>query len=287
MTPTARYADILLPVSHVAEKNDLTRPWPSGPYFTHVNKAIEPLGECKSDFDIACELAQRMGFKDFNPATEDQWLRAFIEKNPETGPLIKDYDKFKREGIHRVKLEEPIIAFSKQIEDIEKNPFETPSGKIEIYSQRLADLDNLLCPPVPKYVGTWEGVNDSLKKKFPLQALTPHAKNRVHSHLGNLDWLVEVEPHRAWINPADAEPRGINNDDEIYIYNDRGKIWIKAMVTERIIPGVICIFEGTWYNPDEHGICKGGCANVLTKDEYSPGGASTLNTLLVEVEKVK
>jgi len=285
MTPTARYADILLPVTHVAERNDLTRPWPSGPYYTHVNKAINPPGECKSDFEIACELAERLGFKDFNPNTESEWLRAFVEKNPETGPQIKDYDKFREEGIHRVRLEEPIIAFKKQIEDIEKYPFETPSGKIEIFSQRAAELHNPLCPPVPQYIPTQEGVTDPLRAKYPFQVLTPHGKTRVHSHLGNVDWLKEVEPHRCWINPVDATPRGIKDGDPIHVFNDRGKILITAWVTERIIPGVICVFEGTWYDPDEEGVCRGGCANVLTNDVFSEGGASALNTLLAEVAR--
>jgi anaerobic dimethyl sulfoxide reductase subunit A len=285
MTPTARFADILLPVTHTAERNDLTRPWPSGPYYTFVNKAVEPPGECKSDLEIACELAQELGFKDYNPLSEEEWLRAFVEKNPETAEQIKDYDKFRREGIHRVKLAEPIVAFKEQIEDPENNPFPTPSGKIEIFSQRVADLNNPLCPPVPKYLSTWEDQNDPLTEKYPLQVLSPHAKNRVHSHLQKVDWLREIEPHRAWINPADAEPRGIRDRDEIYVFNDRGKLAITAWVTERIMPGVICIFEGAWYDPDEEGIDRGGCVNVLTKDAYSEGGASALNTALVQASK--
>jgi len=285
MTPTARFADILLPVTHTAERNDLTRPWPSGPYYTFVNKAVEPLGECKSDLEIACELAQELGFRDYNPLSEEEWLKAFVEKNPETAEQIKDYDKFRREGIHRVKLAEPIVAFKEQIEDPENNPFPTPSGKIEIFSQRVADLNNPLCPPVPKYLSTWEDQNDPLTEKYPLQVLSPHAKNRVHSHLQKVDWLREIEPHRAWINPADAEPRGIRDRDEIYVFNDRGKLAITAWVTERIMPGVICIFEGAWYDPDEQGIDRGGCVNVLTKDAYSEGGASALNTALVQASK--
>jgi anaerobic dimethyl sulfoxide reductase subunit A len=285
MTPTARYADIVLPVTHVAERNDLTRPWPSGLYYTHVNKAVDPPGECKSDFYIACELAERLGYADFNPATEDQWLRAFVEKNPETGPQIKDYDKFRKDGIYRVKLDEPIVAFKDQIDDIENHPFETPSGKIEIFSQRAAELNNPSCPSVPKYVPTWEGVDDPARATYPLQVLTPHGKTRVHSHLGNIDWLKEVEPHRCWINPVDATPRGIADGDQIHVFNGRGTIAITAWVTQRIMPGVLCVFEGTWYDPDENGVCRGGCANVLTNDKFSEGGASTLNTLLAEVRK--
>jgi len=57
-------------------------------------------------------------------------------------------------------------------------------------------------------------------------------------------------------------------------------------VTERIKPGVISIFEGTWYQPDENGVDQGACANTLTRDAYSGGGAAVLNTTLVEAEKI-
>ncbi|MGB5747220.1 MAG: molybdopterin-dependent oxidoreductase [Desulfobacterales bacterium] len=286
MTAQARFADLLLPVTSAVERSDLTRPWPSGPYFTFMNRALEPLGECKSDLVIVSELAERLGIKGFNPHTEDEWLKMFVDLNPEYQQHIKDYDKFKQDGIHRVKLDEPIVAFKEQIDDIEKNPFPTPSGKIEIFSQRVADLDKPDTPPIPKYMPTPEDRHDPLFEKYPLQLLTPHPKNRVHSELYMVSWLREVEEHRAWINSADAEPRAIKDGDEIFVFNDRGKVAIKAWVTERIIPGVVCIFEGTWYNPDKDGVDRGACANTLTKDAYSGGGAAVLNTSLVEIEKI-
>lgn len=285
LTPTARYADIVLPVTSAAERSDLTRPWPSGPYFTHMNKAIEPRGECKSDFQIACLLAERLGIEEYSQFTEDQWLKLMVEHNPETGPIIPDYEKFKEEGIHRVKLDKPIVAFSDQIEDIENNPFPTPSGRIEIYSQRAADIDDPMSPAIPKYLSTWEDQFDPLAEKYPLQLLTPHPRNRVHSELQKVEWLRETEPHVVWINPVDAEARGLQAGDDVLVYNDRGTLGIKAFVTNRIIPGVAAIFEGAYYAPDEKGVCRGGCVNVLTKDAYSRGGASCLNTALVEVSK--
>ena len=285
MTPTAKYADILLPVTTPAEKNDIVRPWPCGAYYPVINRAIEPRWDCKSDFVIACELAERLGLSDFNTKTEDEWLREFVMDHPETGKVIKDYDRFRQEGIHRVKLPEPYVAFREQIEDPENHPFPTPSGKIEIYSQRAADIGDPLCPPIPKYLSTWEDRNDKLFEKYPLQLLTPHPRNRVHSGMQLVDWLCEVEQHSAWINPVDADPRGIKDGDGIFVYNDRGKVAITARVTERIIPGVISIFQGAWYDPDENGVDRGGCANVLTNDHYSPGGASALNTALVQASK--
>lgn len=285
MTPTAKHADIILPVTTPAEKSDITRPWPSGPYFTFINQAIEPLGECKSDLEIAYAMAERLGFNDFKQHENEEWLRLFCENNEQLAEHIKDFEKYKEEGVVRVKLDEPIVAFRKEIEDPENHPFKTPSGKIEIFSQRAADINQANVPPIPKYLSTAEDRFDPLYEKYPLQVLTPHGRNRVHSTLTNVEELAEVDPHRVWINPIDADPRGIKSEDDLFVWNDRGKIAIKAWVTERIVPGVLCIFQGTWYDPDDEGIDRGGCANTLTNDAYSGGGGAILNTLLVEAAK--
>lgn len=286
LTPTARYADIVLPVKSFAEKSDLTRPWPSGPYLCFANQAIEPMGECKSDWEIGNLVAEKLGFKNFNDKTEDEWLRTFVATNPEYKQHIKDYDEFKKKSVHRIELKEPYIAFKAQIEDPAKNPFETPSGKIEIFSQRLADLHSPLTPPIPKYITEGrEDRNHPIAEKYPLQLLSPHPRVRVHSTLQNVDWLDEVDPHVMWINPLDASARGIRDGDEVLVFNDRGTLAIKAWVTRRIMPGVVCIYEGHWYDPDENGIDRGGCVNTLTDDVFSPGGAATLKTVLVNVKK--
>jgi anaerobic dimethyl sulfoxide reductase subunit A len=183
-------------------------------------------------------------------------------------------------------MPEPVVAFREQIEDLENNPFPTPSGKIEIFSQRAADLNNPACPPIPKYLSTKEDRFDPMTEKYPLQLLTPHPRNRVHSELYLVPWLREVEEHRVWINTVDASARDISDGDEVYVYNDRGTVALPAFITERVIPGVVVIFEGSWYNPDKNGVDRGACANTLTRDEYSGGGACVMNTSLVEVKKI-
>ncbi|WP_028315909.1 molybdopterin-dependent oxidoreductase [Desulfatibacillum aliphaticivorans] len=286
MTAQARYADLLLPVTTAAERSDLTYAWPSGPYYTFVNRAIEPLGECKSDLEICEMLSDYLGVKDYRlGAKEEDILKHMVDQNPVTSKYVTDFDKFKNDGIHRIELKEPYIAFRKQIEDPENNPFDTPSGKIEIYSQRVADINSPKCPPVPKYIPTFEDRNDPLFEKYPLQLLTPHPRNRVHSEMYKVEWLREAEPHVLWIHPSDAEARGVSNGDDIQAFNDRGRVAVQAFVTQRIKPGVVCMFEGAWYQPDENGVDRGACANTLTKDDYSGGGAAVMNTSLVQVAK--
>jgi len=88
------------------------------------------------------------------------------------------------------------------------------------------------------------------------------------------------------MNPEDARARNINEGEMVRVFNDRGEMIIPDKVTERIMPGVIDVPHGAWYDPDEKGVDRGGSANVLTSDEYSPSGAFAYNTALVQVEKM-
>lgn len=148
----------------------------------------------------------------------------------------------------------------------------------------MAEKNNPLIPAIPKYFSHEEHYDSPLAEKYPLQLITLHNKRRTHSTLHNIPWLEEIEPHAAWINPTDASIRKIRNGDLVDVFNDRGRVRILAKVTDRISPGVVCVYQGEWYNPNKDLVDIGGCANVLTQDTYSPGGAFPLNSSLVEVE---
>ncbi|UCG65906.1 MAG: molybdopterin-dependent oxidoreductase [Deltaproteobacteria bacterium] len=280
MSPMAKYADILLPGCTFLERNDITLGGAT-PFYGSMNKVIEPLYESKSHLQIATLLAERLGISDFNDKTEEEWLHQIM-----SGSDVSDYDRFKEKGIFKIKGPLPYIAFQKQIEDLAGNPFPTPSGKIEIFSQQLADMANPEIPPIPKWIQPWEGWRDSLAKKYPLQLVTTHFKRRAHTQFGTLPWLRELQPQAMLINSIDAQARGIGDKDKARVFNDRGELIIAAKVTERIRPGVVDIPQGAWYDPDEKGVDRGGSANVLIKAETSPGGAFCFNTALVEVRKV-
>ncbi|MFX1573527.1 MAG: molybdopterin-dependent oxidoreductase [Promethearchaeota archaeon] len=282
MTPTAKFADILLPVNTFMERNDIAVPWLGSPYYIYLNKAIDSLYESKSDLEICKELSKKLGF---DPGllnlSEDQLLRIFTSPRKD----IKSYVEMKRDGFYKVKVEEPFVAFKEQIDDPQNNPFPTLSGKIEIYCEHIAELNIPNMPPIPKYLSHDEHYDAPLAKKYPLQLLTPHNKRRTHSSLSMIPWLEEVEQHAIWINPIDAKERNIKQGDLVDIFNDRGRVRIPANITERVIPGVVVIYQGAWYSPDEKGVDIGGCGNVLTNDSHSPGGAFPMNSALVQVEK--
>lgn len=283
MTPTARFADILLPINTFMERNDVYKPWGGSPYYFFMNKAIDSLHESRSDVEICRELAPRLGIYDYDSTekTEEQWLREIVEVCED----LPDYESFKKKGIHWV-FQEPHIAFKKEIQDPKNHPFKTPSGKIEIYSNILAEMNNPEIPPIPKYFKGWEGPSDPLREKYPLQLVTSHYKLRAHSTYDNIPWMRELEPQVVWINLEDARARGIKDGGKVRVFNNRGEMVITAKVTERIMPGVVDIPEGAWFDPDENGIDRGGCPSILANDEHSPGGSFASNTALVQVAKL-
>jgi anaerobic dimethyl sulfoxide reductase subunit A len=276
MTPTARYADILLPATTFWERNDLHTPWAgAGHYAIFMQQAIEPMGECRNDLDICTELAGRLGIAGYNDKTELEWLRELSRD------AIDDFETFRARGVARLPAPEDAVAFAREIRDPERHPFTTPSGKIEIYSMRLAENPDPYglgtMPPIP----TW--IPDVADPRHPLQLLTPKSRARTHSIHDNQPILARADRDDVWIHPADAVARGIVDGHPVRVFNDRGATVLPARVTDRIAPGVVSIKEGAWFTADEDGQDTRGCANVLTADRAAPSGASTFNSCFVEI----
>lgn len=280
MTPTARFADVLLPATTSFEREDIFFPWAGiGYYAIYSRQAIKPMYECKNDLEILCMLSQKLGIEGFNDKNEEEWLAELL-----AGSGIKEVEEFKSSGIHRFRPAQPHVALRQHIEQPGEKPFKTPTGKIEIYSPRLAGLNRSELPPIPQYIPGWESAAGPEMEGYPLLLLTPQSKKRCHSIYDNIPLLQEIEPHTIWINPVNARQRGIKDGDKTIVSSRVGSCFITARVTERIMPGVVSIDEGRWYNPGEDGIDTSGSANTLVQDGPSPGGAARLNVNRVQVE---
>ena len=311
-TPTARFADIVLPAGTQFETWGVEDGWKYGDEVILQSKLVEPPGECKSDYRICAEIAERLGIGEAYTEGRDEraWVEWCLDRFRETRfPDLPTLDEFIEQnlGVYAKPVTKPAIAFADFRADPEKHPLDTPSGKIEIFSKQLYDLNRPdEIPPIPKYIQEWEhpfttentesaeknklknSVNSvrSVVKKYPLQAIGHHTLARVHSTHANNDWLEEAFPQRVFINPLDAEARVIKDGEQVKVFNARGALVLPCRLTPRIMPGVVDIPQGAWWSPDENGLDHGGNVNVLTSQRWTPFAFGTAqHTIMVQVEK--
>jgi anaerobic dimethyl sulfoxide reductase subunit A len=297
MTPSARYADILLPDTTNVETNDLIGQGQSGSlgYLIATSQAIKPLFECKNAYDIAAGIAEKLGILDkfTEGKTRDDWIKQAYATFLKSQPDAPSFDEAFAMGVWKKKGKTPIAleAFRK---DPVASPLTTPSGKIELFSKQLYDLGRKWTLPagqsinaLPVFWATAEGPADTEgMKKHPLQCIGHHYKARTHSSYANSEWLREAHPQMVWINVRDANERGIKDGDRVRVFNDRGTVEIIANVTPRICPGVVSLPQGAWYAPDANGVDKGGCTNTLTTWTPSPlAKGNPQHTNLVQIVK--
>ncbi|EOW6421886.1 DMSO/selenate family reductase complex A subunit, partial [Cronobacter malonaticus] len=282
MTASARYADILLPDCTASEQMDFALDASCGnmAYVIFADQAIAPRFECRTIYEITSALAARMGVgEQFTEGrTQEGWLRHLYAQSQRAIPELPDFDTFRKQGIF--KLRDPQghhVAYQAFRENPAANPLDTPSGKIEIYSSALADIaanwqlpEGDVIHPLPVYSPGFEQVSDPLRAQYPLQLTGFHYKSRTHSTYGNVDVLQAACRQQIWINPQDAQTRGINDGDLVRVWNARGEARIEAKVTPRIMPGVVALGEGAWYQPDAEGVDHAGSINVLTTQRPSP-----------------
>ncbi|EFK6739510.1 DMSO/selenate family reductase complex A subunit [Escherichia coli] len=303
MTASAKYCDILLPDLMPTEQEDLISHESAGNmgYVILAQPATSAKFERKPIYWMLSEVAKRLGPDVYQTFTEGrsqhEWIKYLHAKTKERNPEMPDYEEMKTTGIFKKKCpEEHYVAFRAFREDPQANPLKTPSGKIEIYSERLAKIADTwelkkdeIIHPLPAYTPVFDGWDDPLRKTYPLQLTGFHYKARTHSSYGNIDVLQQACPQEVWINPIDAQARGIRHGDTVRVFNNNGEMLIAAKVTPRILPGVTAIGQGAWLKADMFGdrVDHGGSINILTSHRPSPlakGNPSHSN--LVQIEKV-
>jgi anaerobic dimethyl sulfoxide reductase subunit A len=313
ITPSGQWADVLLPIATHFERHGVALPWYKGHYYIHRPKAIEPLGEAKTDFQVFTELAYRLekldpALKDFgkryNPRAErsyfdnpddvdEAYLAAWWKDKVQAHQgVTMPWEEFKRRGVYKFEFAQPLVAFREQIE--QGKPFLTPSGRIEIFSTILAKVTDwtktqwgYAIPAIPKWIEPFESLNHPLAKVYPFHMITPHPRWRTHSIFHNIPWLRETYQQEITLNASDAKRLGIRTGDTVEVWNGRGRIVLPAYVTERCMPGVVVVFEGAWMDRDKNGVDRAGNPDFLTLDEPSPAGAFAYNTILCNVKKTE
>lgn len=291
MTASAKYADILLPGVSMFECENITMPWQYGDFLGFGNQVIDPLYECRFEYDWLCEVAERIGLgQEFSQGrTGGQWLEFLYGELRREETELPEYKIFKQKGIYRYKNNPYVVAFEKERSDPEKYPFPTKSGKIEIFSEKVYRTEYKdFFPAIPRYVEPPEGAEDPLSDKYPLQLIGWHTKRRCHSIHDNNHALDKADPQRLWLNPQDAQTRGLKDGDMALVWNDRGRIRIPVKVTDRIMAGVAALSQGAWYHPDRDGTDRAGSVNVLTSLKPTPyARGNPQHTNLVEVKRAE
>ncbi|MCH1626774.1 molybdopterin-dependent oxidoreductase [Fredinandcohnia quinoae] len=265
MTDTAKLADYVLPSATVFEEEDI---YYSSMYHHYVNygpKLVDPPGEVRSDVWIWTELAKRLGFGDDFNYTREEFIRMGLGELQE-----KDITLEKLREEHHLPLPVEHVPWHDY-------QFLTPSGKYEFTSTigEEKGLDGHLKIVYPKESTFEDAV---LAQNFPYSLLTIHPLRSNHSqHYHLIDSLQTVKVE---ISTDIAEDKGLNPNDKVRVYNERGEIIGKVQILKHSAPNIICIDEGQWHE-------FGGSVNQLTPNRVSDNGlGSTLYDCLVNIEKI-
>ncbi|KAA9001089.1 dimethyl sulfoxide reductase subunit A [Affinibrenneria salicis] len=302
MTSSAKYADILLPDLMTVEQEDIIPNDYAGNmgYLIFIQPVTGAKFERKPIYQMLSEIALRLGPEVHRAFTEGrtqrQWLQYLYARMKEKDEQLPDYEELRAQGIY--KRRDPnghFIAYKDFRADPQAHPLQTPSGKIEIYSSALAQIaanwqlarDEVISP-LPVYDPGFESAQDAGRQGYPLQMIGFHYKARTHSTYGNIDVLQAACPQEIWMNPLDAQPRGIANGDRVKVFNGRGTVLIQAKVTPRIMPGVTAMAQGAWHQADmaRDRVDNGACINTLTTLRPSPlAKGNPQHSNLVQIEK--
>ena len=227
LTETAAVADVVLPAASWMERSSVTRNEQTSIDHLHLQQKVIQRGECWSDVAILNELARRLGFGDRMFPTEEAYFDFVLQSSGLT------FEAFKRRGV---------VTFPHVFKKYDSGGFRTPSGKVQLYDERLASLGY---DPLPAYREPSEGPvsTPALAGEYPL-ILTTGGRVPVfrHTELRNIPILREIVPElEAAVNPKTAKELGIDDGDTVIVESPRGSMEAKACVTEAIDPRVIQI----------------------------------------------
>ena len=288
----ARHADIVLPCTTPLERADIALT-PKDPYQVVMDQAIDPVGQARDDHEIFRGLAAELGFEETftegrSPEAWQRWIwDVSRQQAARAGVELPDWETFQRVGFVQVPPpEQPTVMMADFRADPEAHPLDTPSGKIEIFSETIAGFNYDDCPGHPVWLEPAEWLGHAAPNQ--LHMISNQPRNKLHSQLdqgavSRADRRDGREP--LLMHPDDAAARGLQEGQLVRVFNERGACIASLTLSGDIMPGVIQLATGAWYDPDG-ALCRHGNPNALTLDK----GTSRLaqgpiaHSCLVEVD---
>jgi biotin/methionine sulfoxide reductase len=298
--PLARMADIVLPATTALERDDIGYADRESAMIA-MKQVSPPPGEARDDHAIFRDLAARLGTGSAFTENLDEraWLRRLYAESrtraERVGVRLPEFDAFWEAGIAFISggSNRPPVLLEAFREDPEANPLATPSGRIEIFSERIASFGLPDCPGHPVWLEPAEWLGADRAAKFPLHLISDQPADKLHSQ-----W--DPSPHSeatkvagrqpVFMHPQDARARGLEDGAVVRVFNDRGACLAGLRVSPDVRPGVVRLSTGAWFDPDPdgpHAAERHGNPNVLTRDvgASSLSQGCTAQTCLVEIAR--
>lgn len=281
-TAQAKFSDIVLPVTTSLERNDIGSASHDG-FMIAMRQHIPAVGEARDDYAIFCALAKQLGFYDsFSEGrTAEAWLPHLYEASrgraEQDGITLPAFEDFWQQGKLEYALpDKPQVFLADFRRAPHQHPLATPSGKIELYSEVVAGFGYRECPGYPFWDEQEAQFQAALAARWPLHLLSSQPRTRLHSQYdqGSISRKTKIQGREPlWMHPHDARQRGLSEGDIVRVFNDRGAMLAGVHISPQIIPGVVQIATGAWYDPLDPAIPgsidKHGNPNVLTEDRGS------------------
>ncbi|MDA0221714.1 MAG: molybdopterin guanine dinucleotide-containing S/N-oxide reductase [Proteobacteria bacterium] len=296
---SAKHADIVLPCTTHLEREDIGIS-PRDSYVIYMEKLAEPAGQARTDHAIFKGIAAAMGVEEqfTEGLSEAEWIARIYQESrddaaavgialPELAELRKNrWFAAPPDARHKVMMR----AFR---EDPDANPLNTPSGKIEIFSETVAGFGYADCPGHATWLEPKEWLG-SARTDYPLHMISNQPVSKLHSQLdhGSVSRAAKRGGRETvTLHPDAAASRGLDAGDIVRVFNDRGACLASLLVNENQMVEVAQLSTGAWFDPappDNSALtCKHGNPNVLTRDEGTSSLAQgpVAHSCLIEVER--
>lgn len=281
MTETCKYADIVLPSAHWFEQVDLGFLFSTHPYLLWQEKAIEPLGEAKSDFQIFGLILDKLGKGEFWSLDEEEYIATLLDT---------DYWKSVGCTLDALKEKKATRIYPEGIKYPATTVMGTETGRIQLYQEAVVPayssgkpIDESIEHGLHWETPTFAGADREYRKQYPYHLLSEHMRTHTHTQWWDCDYVREWEPEPVVrLNPEDAAELGIVEGDAVKLTNDQGFVVMKAAINSGLPRGLITSAR-SWQADD---FIDGHYASLPSREYNQVCANQAFNDVAVAIEKM-